>query len=79
MEAIKPLTTVAILDGIPIISEALELLLQESGYGTCILDDPLPDNLEELLGDVQLLILANPYPSPHHKTLLDSLMDTQVV
>ena len=79
MEAIKPRTTVAIVDGIPLISEALELLLRECGYGTCILDYPLPEDLEKFLGEVQLLILANPYPGLNYKGLVESVMDAQAV
>jgi hypothetical protein len=49
---------VAIFDGDPVVRGALEVLLQAAGYRIRLLCEPVEEELEDLLVDVHLLLIA---------------------
>ena len=50
-------STLAIVDGNPVVARALKLLLQGAGYDVRSLEYPFEGDLGELLGGVRLLLL----------------------
>jgi len=50
-------STLAIVDGNPVVARALKLLLQGAGYDVRSLEYPFEGDLGELLGDARLLLL----------------------
>lgn len=54
-------TTVAILGGNSVVGRSLEVLLQGSGYGTRIIEEPITGKPQELLEGIRLLLVG---PAP---------------
>jgi hypothetical protein len=61
---------VAIFDGDPVVRGALEVLLQAAGYRIRLLCEPVEEDLEDLLADVHLLLIAPELGVERRKTLL---------
>lgn len=68
-------TKVAIIGGDPVVGEALEVLLQASGYRTRFLPESVMDELlGELLADSQLLLVAPVLSAERRNTLLEMML-----
>jgi hypothetical protein len=76
---------VAIFNGDPVIREALEVLLQAAGYRIRVLQEPVGDELDELLASFHLILVVPELGTERRKVLLDlvsrsaALTDTPVL
>ncbi len=69
-------TTVAILSGDPMVGRALELLLEGAGYEVRLLEEPDATRVEDLLGDIDVLILDRNLSNGRREDLMGALAST---
>jgi hypothetical protein len=65
---------VAIVGGGPVIGPALESLLESTGYRAHFLPASVIDNIDQLLSDTDLLVLAPALSAERRKALLEALL-----
>jgi len=67
-------TKVAIVGGDPVVGRTLEALLQGGGYGARFFYDLAEDDLNELLAESQLLVIAPPLGGERRRVLQEVMV-----
>ena len=70
---------VAIFNGDSVVRQAVEVLLQAAGYRTRSLRGPNAGDLDELLADSRLLLVAPELSAGRRRILVDSLSSTSAL
>jgi hypothetical protein len=69
---------IGVIDGDPVVRDALEVLLQAAGYHIRSVPEPASDERDELLADFDLLLVAPEVGAERMKALLDSMSSLTV-